>query len=95
MKIFYTTDFNNAILEIESYLRNHYPTYLKPTRLQIKQKINALIKNPYIGRIGREAGTREAVFAKLPYFIVYEVNEDMQEVVLHDIFHTSRNYPLQ
>ncbi|MDR2007426.1 MAG: type II toxin-antitoxin system RelE/ParE family toxin [Alphaproteobacteria bacterium] len=93
MKIIHTPDFDLDIIEIKNYLKENHPTYIKSTLLQIKQKTKDLAKNPYMGRIGRDMGTREVVFTKLPYVIIYKIKEN--ELHILDIFHTSRNYPLQ
>ncbi|MCL2566793.1 MAG: type II toxin-antitoxin system RelE/ParE family toxin [Alphaproteobacteria bacterium] len=93
MKIVYTPTFNKRILEIKHYLKTNYPHFLKYTQLQIEQKIETIAKNNHTGRIGRVKGTREVVFAKLPYCIVYEINETKQEIVILNIIHTSIKYP--
>lgn len=43
--------------------------------------ISALRKFPRRGRVGREPGTRELVFAPYPYVAVYRVGDDAIEVV--------------
>ncbi|MCL2566882.1 MAG: type II toxin-antitoxin system RelE/ParE family toxin [Alphaproteobacteria bacterium] len=80
-------------MEIKDYLKRYYPSYLQATQLQIKQRIKTIIKNPYIGRLGRAASTRELIFTNLPYFIIYEINEDNQEIFILNILHTAMQYP--
>jgi toxin ParE1/3/4 len=46
---------------------------------------------PNRGRNGRVAGTRELVFAPLPYIAVYRVTNDAVETLR--IYHSSQNWP--
>ena len=43
------------------------------------------------GRTGRRAGTRELVFAPLPYIAVYRVKEEVVEILR--IYHSAQNWP--
>ena len=43
------------------------------------------------GRIGRISGTRELVFAPLPYIAVYRVKPGVVEIVR--IYHSAQNWP--
>ncbi|MDR2007688.1 MAG: type II toxin-antitoxin system RelE/ParE family toxin [Alphaproteobacteria bacterium] len=93
MKIVYTPKFDANIIEIKNYLKANHPVYTKSTLLRIKQRTKDILKNPYLGRVGRTYGTREIFFNKLPYCMVYKINPNKQEIVLLKIFHTSQNYP--
>ncbi|MDR2008342.1 MAG: type II toxin-antitoxin system RelE/ParE family toxin [Alphaproteobacteria bacterium] len=93
MKIIYTFTFNEKIIEIKNYLKVNHPTYLKSTILEINQKAESLDKNPYIGRLGKVEGTRELIFTKLPYFIIYEIDDNKQEILILNILHTAMKYP--
>ncbi len=46
---------------------------------------------PDRGRMGRIAGTRELVFAPLPYIVVYRVKPSVVEIVR--IYHSAQNWP--
>ena len=46
---------------------------------------------PDRGRIGRIAGTRELIFAPLPYIAVYRVNDDAVEILR--IYHSAQDWP--
>jgi plasmid stabilization system protein ParE len=48
----------------------------------------ALGKFPFLGRKGKLEGTRELVFSKLRYIVVYEVREDVVNLIR--IQHTSQ-----
>jgi toxin ParE1/3/4 len=50
-----------------------------------------LKKFPGLGRLGREAGSRELVFSPLPYVAVYRVNGNIVEI--SRIWHGAQNWP--
>ncbi len=53
--------------------------------------IGALSKFPNRGRIGRVAGTRELVFAPLPFVAVYRVGDDFVEIAR--VIHGAQEWP--
>lgn len=93
MKIIYTATFKNNLIEIKRYLKTTQPHLWSPTSSYIEEKIENILNNLYIGKEGTIVGTRELVFPKLPYYIVYKVIENSNELVILNIFHTSRKYP--
>jgi toxin ParE1/3/4 len=46
---------------------------------------------PNRGRIGRITGTRELVFAPLPYIAVYRVKDDAVEILR--TYHSAQDWP--
>jgi toxin ParE1/3/4 len=47
-------------------------------------------QQPYLGRIGREEGTREWVIPKTRYLFIYRVNEEGNRVEVLRIHHSSQ-----
>jgi addiction module RelE/StbE family toxin len=47
---------------------------------------------PYMGRAGRDEGTREWVVPRLPYIAVYEVHEERGEVIVIAVFHGAQDW---
>jgi addiction module RelE/StbE family toxin len=47
---------------------------------------------PYMGRAGRDEGTREWVVPRLPYIVVYEVHEDRGGVIVVAVFHGAQDW---
>ena len=47
---------------------------------------------PYMGRAGSEEGTREWVVPRLPYIVVYEVDENRDEVIVIAVFHGAQDW---
>jgi len=56
-----------------------------------RQKVRQLEKFPRSGRIGSMDGTRELVIGNTPYVAVYTIDDDT--VMIHHVFHTSRQWP--
>jgi len=50
----------------------------------IEYKIPAF---PYIGRLGKVAGTREWILRGLPYIIVYSVDVEREAIIILAVFH--------
>lgn len=51
---------------------------------------NGLATSPMMGRKGRARGTRELVFADLPYIVVYRVTDAVDILA---VVHTARRWP--
>ncbi len=58
--------------------------------LAIVERLANLTEFPESGRIGRKPGTRELIFAGLPYFAVYRLREETIEVLR--ILHGARDW---
>lgn len=58
---------------------------------RIRQQIQELAQFPERTRVGRVAGTREYVLARLPYVAVIALGEEA--VTILNIVHTARQYP--
>ena len=54
--------------------------------------IELLVSFPYMGRPGRDEGTREWVVPRLPYIVVYEVHEDRGDVIIIAVFHGAQDW---
>jgi len=46
---------------------------------------------PYIGHVGRARETYEWVIVGLPYIIVYEIDQAMEEVAIIAVFHGAQD----
>jgi toxin ParE1/3/4 len=51
--------------------------------------IDALVRNPELGRIGREVGSRELIV--VPYRIIYRIRDSVVEIL--NIVHSARRWP--
>jgi toxin ParE1/3/4 len=79
--------------EIRTYIAERNRMAAERVKDRIINATELLASRPYIGRVGRSAGSREFVFSDIPYIAIYDVNEDIAQVTILHIFHTSRLYP--
>jgi addiction module RelE/StbE family toxin len=59
--------------QIGEYLKEHNPSFAKPTVERLYEATQSLTRFPSRGRLGQVLGTRELVVSPLPYIIVYQV----------------------
>ncbi|HMD31970.1 MAG TPA: type II toxin-antitoxin system RelE/ParE family toxin [Candidatus Acidoferrales bacterium] len=85
MRIRWTLAAAADLEHIKGYLDEHLPHLAQSTILELYETIRSLKTLPLRGHPGREEGTRELVFARLPYIAVYRVKNETVEV-LH-IYH--------
>ena len=91
MRIRWTLAAASDLEHVKDYLTEHNPQFAESTVLELYETIRSLKASPHRGRVGREEGTRELVFTRLPYIVAYRVKEQTVEV-LH-IFHSAQNRP--
>ena len=58
---------------------------------RIFDSIDLLSLFPYISRSGKTDGTFEWAVSRLPYILVYRLDEDYDELIIVAVFHTARN----
>jgi addiction module RelE/StbE family toxin len=76
---------------IANYLHLHYPSHAVPTVQRLYGAAQRLKDFPWMGQAGKKAGTRELLFAPLPYRLIYAVGETHIHILR--FLHTSRNWP--
>ena len=91
MRIRWTPTAADDLEHIKDYLTEHHPHLARSTVLGLYETIRSLKIFPQRGRQGREPGTHELVFSRLPYIAVYRIKEQSVEV-LH-IYHAAQNRP--
>ena len=91
MRIRWTLVAASDLEHIKDYLTEHYPHLAQSTVLELYETIRSLKTSPHRGRVGREEGTRELVFTRLPYIVAYRIKEQSVEV-LH-IHHAAQFRP--
>lgn len=60
---------------------------------RILESIDRLGELPRIGRRGREPGTREWVIPRLPYIVVYEIDDAADALWVLAVFHGAEDRP--
>ena len=71
--------------EIRAYVALDKEEAAEQLAMRMVAVVEALREHPYLGRAGREAGTRELVVGGTPYVIVYRVRGE--RIVITTIWH--------
>jgi len=91
MRIRWTPTAADDLEHIKDYLTEHHPHLAWSTVFELYEAIRSLKTFPQRGRPGRESGTHELVFSRLPYIAVYRIKE--QAVGVLHIHHAAQNRP--
>ena len=91
MRVRWTTDAASDLERITEPIAKDRPDAAIRTARTIYQGLATLRDFPNRGRIGRIDGTRELVFAPLPYIAVYRVKSEAVEVLR--IYHAAQDWP--
>ena len=90
MHVRWTTDASDDLERICDYIAETSPDSARRVAQAVVEGVASLRTFPNRGRPGRIEGTRELVFAPLPFVAVYEVHDDVQ--VLR-ILHGAQQWP--
>ena len=93
MRVRWTPASADDLQQIGEYLKEHNPTVAQSTVERLYEAAQSLMRFPYRGRTGQQAGTRELVVSSLPYVIVYEVAEET--VNISRVLHGAQDWPGQ
>lgn len=79
--------------EIKRYiaLDNPLAAHAHDVSLRIMGDADRLSRMPFIGRVGRQDGTREWVVRRTPYLIIYGVTPNLVRIIT--IRHGARDWP--
>src|ERR1700690_1417923 len=88
MRIRWTPAAAADLESISDYLKEHHPHYRERTMRKLYGTIRELKQWAGRGRPGREEGTREILFAPIPYVAVYRVREQTIEIMR--IYHAAQ-----
>jgi toxin ParE1/3/4 len=91
MRIRWTPAAAADLAHISNYLKDRHPQRRQPTMRKLYNAVSSLKESPLRGRLGREGGTRELLFAPLPYIAVYRLKEQSIEVLR--IYHAAQDRP--
>lgn len=90
MRVRWTTDAADDLERICDYIAETSPDSAHRVAATIVEGIASLRTFPNRGRLGRVEGTRELVFAPLPFVAVYEVSDEVQ---VFRILHGAQQWP--
>lgn len=90
MRIIFADDATEDLRSIRAWITKNSPRAAREMVQKILDRISSLELPEliYIGRPGLEPGTRELIVS--PYIVVYEVHEEIDEIVVLAIAHGAR-----
>lgn len=92
MRVFRTRRYLQELSAIGDYLAERNPRAAHRIINEIDEKAARLLAaNPFIGRLGEIAGTRELVMPGTPYIVAYRVADDRVEILF--VQHGAREWP--
>jgi toxin ParE1/3/4 len=95
MRVRYTIDALLQIAAIHTYINERNPVAASRVIARIRSAIEQLGELPGMGHAGELAGTREWAVVGLPYVIVHELNEPVDEIVILGVYHGAQLRPGQ
>ncbi|MGA3304362.1 MAG: type II toxin-antitoxin system RelE/ParE family toxin [Methylovirgula sp.] len=87
MRLRFTLEALGQIDAIRLYIEARSPQAASHIVERIFAEADRLGEFPQLGRVGFVPGTYEWTVPRLPYIIVHEFNEDIDEVVVLGVFH--------
>jgi addiction module RelE/StbE family toxin len=90
MELFWTQEAIRDRDAIYDYIEADNPVAALAVDELFEEKAGRLVDHPEMGRLGREAGTRELVAHK-NYILVYDVTTDLVRVLR--VLHAARQWP--
>ena len=92
MRIVWTRRYVTELEAIGDYISRHNPRAASRIVNEIHAKTERLLSaNPFIGRVGEIAGTRELVMTGTPYIVAYRVKDTQIEILF--VQHGAREWP--
>lgn len=79
--------------QIGDYIAKDDPEAAARVVARIVSAVDNLTNHPAMGRVGRIKGTREYVFADIPYIIAYRVKPELIEIIT--VIHGAQRWPLK
>ncbi|MDO9226605.1 MAG: type II toxin-antitoxin system RelE/ParE family toxin [Pseudomonadota bacterium] len=73
---------------IKAFIAKENPVAAARVIRAIRQSTLLLLDNPLIGRAGEITATRELVIDRLPYLVIYRIQENRLRILA--VFHTSQ-----
>lgn len=91
MRVRWTTPAAEDLYNIVQHIQQDKPNAATDVAKAIYDGCDGLAKFPYRGRRGRSTGTRELVVSRLPYIVVYRIQEPVIELLR--IYHGAQEWP--
>jgi addiction module RelE/StbE family toxin len=81
MRVRWSEPAADDLADIARYIRAGNPDAARRVAKAIYDGCESLVHSPHRGRKGKQPGTRELVFAPLPYLAVYRVRDNVVEIL--------------
>jgi len=81
---------DQAIVDLEgifNWIAQDSPAAARKVTDRLFESIQLLTSFPFMGHVGHSVGTYEWVVPRLPYIVVYQVDELHRRVVIAAVFH--------
>ncbi|NBC32472.1 MAG: type II toxin-antitoxin system mRNA interferase toxin, RelE/StbE family [Alphaproteobacteria bacterium] len=91
MRLIYDPSAEADLNTIFDYIAHHNPRAAEDTIIRLEQTILLLSRFPRLKRVGRIEGTRELKTPRIPYRIVYTIEEHTLRIL--NVIHGRRNWP--
>lgn len=90
MRLIWTTRAKRNLRDIVSYIWTDNPAAARKIKARVEKQVAFLAHQPFMGRPGAIAGTREAI-AHPSYRVIYQVTGETVSILA--ILHTRRQWP--
>ncbi len=90
-QILWTLPAVEHLKEIRAHISLDSPAAAGRVVKTIREQVKPLAEHPQMGRRGIIDGTRELVISRLPYLVVYQLQDEIVTVLA--VVHTARNWP--
>jgi toxin ParE1/3/4 len=87
----WTADAVNDLEQIFGHIMKQNPAAARDVIRTIAERIGVLKTFSNLGRIGQVAGTRELIFAPMPYVAVYRLKDHAVEILR--VYHAAQDWP--
>jgi toxin ParE1/3/4 len=91
MKLFYDDQALADLENIFNWIAQDSPPTAKIVVDRLFSSTELLISFPFMGHVGRTPGTFEWVVPRLPYIVVYEIDQAQERVVVTAVLHGARD----
>jgi toxin ParE1/3/4 len=76
---------------IFDWIARDSPAAAKAVVDRLFSNAESLISFPFMGHVGRDPGTFEWVVPRLPYILVYEVDQARERIIITAVFHGAQD----
>ncbi|NKB58280.1 MAG: type II toxin-antitoxin system RelE/ParE family toxin [Alphaproteobacteria bacterium] len=92
MKLVWSSQSLQDLTAVHTFISNNDPKAAREIVVRIVSLVEEkLPSNPYLGRPGRVAGTRELVVPGTPFIVPYRVKRESIEIAR--VYHAARRWP--